>query len=195
MYFTNRVSEPTQTKPSKSLQKKAARLEKRQQWKTSKSPATIPTSPSAELVSLINEEKATAVSVESASGQVGDTSLPPSIDIVQVSPCNANVEKELGGHVEASPSAVPPDTSTFVSPVTSGFTTPYESKMMGEHSIGQAVEDRFKSREAEKSKKRQNVVTRTIWTIIMISGFIGESQLLLMYRLLNSNHVVQVFCY
>lgn len=35
---------------------------------------------------------------------------------------------------------------------------------------------------AERAKKKQNAITRTIWTLIMIFGFIGESLLLLMHN-------------
>jgi phosphatidate cytidylyltransferase len=35
------------------------------------------------------------------------------------------------------------------------------------------VQEKSSSQEAEQVKKRQNVVTRTLWTFIMIGGFIG----------------------
>jgi phosphatidate cytidylyltransferase len=35
------------------------------------------------------------------------------------------------------------------------------------------IREHSNSQEAEQVKKRQNVVTRTLWTFIMIGGFIG----------------------
>lgn len=39
--------------------------------------------------------------------------------------------------------------------------------------VGGAIPPEKTASEAEKEKKRQNVLTRTIWTLIMIGGFIG----------------------
>lgn len=42
--------------------------------------------------------------------------------------------------------------------------------------VERAVKTKQDAQEAERTKKRQNLVTRTLWTFIMIGGFMGKAR-------------------
>jgi hypothetical protein len=183
--FGGRITE-TQEKISKTALKKAAkaaRLEKKLQEKSTKEKSR-PTSVTEPLPATNSDNVVPEIpfrSVEIQTTAAIEPSRPDCDEVIVMEPTVVtNGDAHTAEDGEGVQSSIPPDsmaTSAGQSPFTSGFATPYERKdaSAAQGDFGQAVQDRLHTQEAEQTKKRQAIWTRTLWTLIMISGFIGAS--------------------
>lgn len=177
-------------KPSKSALKKAARqarLEKKQQQRADarkrreeelqRSLTPSPTPPENESTSQ------GLVALQPPTVAVADTSAPPIPEAA--SQPESEVVPERQSEIRVEPTAAP--TPQVIEP---------ESDLAVPHMDAQQAQPRPESldqcmpqmeapksqaqvtAEAEKEKKRQNMFERTIWTLIMIGGFVGMSRFL-----------------
>lgn len=191
---------PAETKPSKAALKKAARQarleEKREKRAEAKkrrveehqhlqAPDTLPTSDAASNKFILDVPPPTV-------------SVPSDVEVVPSSHSSLVSSPQLEPQVLTEPVPIPP-----VEPVSVNDSSAHELEKALDSTYtctSSADTDSAKARpdpapisnevpvvtepqhqqeaaaEVEKLKKRQNALTRTIWTLIMIGGFIGEKK-------------------
>jgi phosphatidate cytidylyltransferase len=175
-----------QTKPSKLAQKKAARA--------------------ARLEAKAQAKAAKLLSARSQGATTSGDDAPPAPR--GPAPTSDQFPSETDGTLSASPSGdvSEPDNATTDLSANDAMRDPHEKRSMPSMDAPQdttlhettlktkeapndlsrrgvesevAAQKKLKEQDAESTKKRQNVLTRTLWTFIMIGGFIGERVLLL----------------
>ena len=129
--------------------------------------------------------------VESSTSAIRSTSIPENVAEVEESAAHANGDVRPTEELAPSKAALQPDFLPIVAsrselelpsvpetkPSVPTLVKPEleQKKAATAQSIGKTrdVEKSANPQDAEKVKKRQNALTRTIWTFIMIGGFLG----------------------
>ena len=180
-----------QPKISKSAQKKTSRQEKKQKVSSKSQRTESPhagdsltsISPSPKLSQLQLEPSSNPVQLASPAEPLAKASQPPadnlrapashSLDFVQQPAVTPNHQ------VQDRATLPPPSTSSNISaePAVVNVSKEQHGQVSQSKQRTPLPLTKGDARESEKleEKKRQNVVTRTLWTFIMIGGFIGES--------------------
>ena len=112
---------------------------------------------------LVKDEEAT-VSTN------GDARYPETIAPVKTAP-----ESEPTPVLDVKVESVPPPVSQRKPPSVPPEPESKSTPPVQQHDKSRDVEKHTDPQLAEKVKKRQNALTRTIWTFIMIGGFLGMS--------------------
>jgi phosphatidate cytidylyltransferase len=194
-------SEPL--KPSKSALKKAAktaRTEKRQQQKATKTHTSE---------SLQGESSASESPVRSAAAYEPIKVPHESYEIIPVTPESNELFQDVPGDAPLKPTVEPtlsqtvgdfhkyddifssPEPSYPTSMETSGRNSPdpldalHAGNSQHEDSLNEelqlALQNKLDQQQAaERTKKKQNAITRTLWAVIMIGGFMGKFSDILM---------------
>lgn len=187
LIFLSVPQEPV--KLTKSAIKRAnlqARLERRQREKFSKTQAptkakiqgvTLPISPP---TSLLKPEVTTLhepVSLSEMPNLVSDSFPNPSVE----EKANGNGNSEKSTSVTSQNVVVPAVTEPSVSPVVQASklkpeksVEPLPSPNDSPKAVDRPPNSSPPTQDPEKMKKRQNALTRILWTFIMIGGFIGK---------------------
>lgn len=197
-YIRAKFFHSSETAPlSKSAIKKAkaqARIEKRQQEKAARAAARLQAKVNGDLATSIDSPASSVTPVDSPV----ISSKPLEEEPVNEEP-PALVEPVINGdaHGEASevPTPEPAPLPQVINPGPPPIIKPLNPPLSRKEDVppvpalpvekpkpvinGAAVEpakiEEANPRDAEKAKKRQNALTRTLWTFIMIGGFLGES--------------------
>ncbi|KAK0504568.1 phosphatidate cytidylyltransferase [Armillaria luteobubalina] len=169
------------TKPTKSAMKKAAKLARREakQQKSlaksrdaSPSPAPPQTPPPAEATTVTETSSIPASNAPKEQPIVED--VPP-----EPAPSPVVVEPEPEPKIAPPPAASRPENSTPVNgsakptPSVVAPTEPPHDVIPPQKAEQPQPPAKPEAADPEEAKKRQNVVTRTVWTLIMIFGFIS----------------------
>jgi phosphatidate cytidylyltransferase len=115
-----------------------------------------------EIIDITSAPPTAALPQESVPAKIDDVE-----DIASTGPAPAPPPKDINYEPVEEVTAAPPPPPAVVE-------LPKEAKSVIEPAKGSAPAP-LPAADAEKAKKRQNVLTRTIWTLIMIGGFIGMS--------------------
>jgi phosphatidate cytidylyltransferase len=130
--------------------------------------SSVPDSPETQPAALSQEEIIDITSAPPTAAVLLQESAPAKIDdvedIASAGPAPTPPPKDIN-YEPATPAPPPPPAAVEL---------PKEAQSVIEPAKASAPAP-LPAAEAEKAKKRQNVLTRTIWTLIMIGGFIGMS--------------------
>jgi phosphatidate cytidylyltransferase len=174
------VTSTEHTKPSKSQIKKAqkqARTERRKQLRASSKAGTADNSPR----HTPSPEESVARMAEAA----GDISSIPTTHTASESKPTAEPQQEPAPQPQVSESSLPEPVINgdiqHVNVVENNSTPhPLPSKLLDDEGqsvskfdVEQALKSEPDPQEVERTKKRQSILTRTLWTFIMIGGFVA----------------------
>lgn len=178
-------------KPSKSALKKAkamARLEKQQQQKAARAAARQQAAQARGAAPKITHDAEPGsptnpleIPNDSESDVAGPIVKQPAVVQVDAPPPSkhtngdAHVPSEGTGHSKPTSSTVP--TAPYpTAKIPESAPEPLQSpqKLMAEASANEPPSHELSARDAESAKKKQNALTRTLWTFIMIGGFISK---------------------
>jgi phosphatidate cytidylyltransferase len=178
-------SSQLEAKPSKSAIKKAqklARAEKRQRQKAlGKSQAGLSPSPENSVASseVTPSREAVPLPEPSEPSSLNDSeyilpSVPPPVEESSREREKASIEiNGMAPGVTVSSTPTPLEAPSTLEPSPTAPLTPQLMEKPSTKPMTLPLHDETSARDAEKVKKRQSFLTRTLWTCIMISGFIG----------------------
>jgi phosphatidate cytidylyltransferase len=174
------VTSTEQTKPSKSQIKKAqkqARIERRKQLKASSKAGTADSSP--------RHTPSLEESITRTAEAATDVLPPPTTHTVSESKPAIEPRQEPAPQPEVSePSVLSSATDGDMQHVNvaENNSTPHplpskllddEGQSVSKPDVEQALKSEPDPQEVERTKKRQSILTRTLWTFIMIGGFVA----------------------
>jgi phosphatidate cytidylyltransferase len=181
------IQEPE--KPTKSAIKRAnrlARLEKKQRQKLKQGneqeqPVTPTTLPQPVTPVILEEASSKSspllvpTSLPSRKAQpLAQASIPPVAPIIALDPVPAvSIDAPPIGITTEDPPSIT-STKVPVPEVKENYLEKYSPRNGSATTISVASDNQVLRPDTETAKKRQNVLTRTLWTFIMIGGFIGN---------------------
>jgi hypothetical protein len=175
-------SSQLELKPSKSAIKKAqklARAEKRQRQKALARPQTgVSTSPENSVASAEVTPSREPIPLPELSepSNLNDSYILPAVAPNEESVMKEKASAEVNGMapgVMTSSSPTPPAVPEAPSSFEPSLTAPLVTEKPSTKPMTLPLHEETSAKDAEKVKKRQSFLTRALWTLIMLSGFIG----------------------
>jgi phosphatidate cytidylyltransferase len=165
---------PTPAKLSKTAQKKAARAARLEKKQMTANKLQLTEFSSIEHSAPYSEESPQPYPVESQNS-LDVSARVKSLSPVQMPPAT-DVDAQLD-HQEMQPLSMD---SKWITQKADPFyrpTSKLAEQLLNEDINSDTAHPKVDVREAEQTRKMQNVITRTLWTFIMIGGFIGMFRL------------------